>query len=874
MTNRLITFGWHLDGQRSTQPANSLGVSVFGPLGFLTFLETQLGLMSLYPSQAERIVQYRNCLQRFNLEDRFYHRSFAVDPQGTAACLLDWRDQWTLHGWDGSIPGNSSQRLQDMADVEAIAESAVSANVGQRLKAVKDALQKRKPDIGKVQVIDPLDSFPSRWQSVLVEFPVEIAEQESAGAGFLGALQSNLRKAAAGQEVSKLAWQDDGTVIVVQSETRTTTAHWIATQLGDEKQTLLISGGNGASLDAYLSAAGHSRQCLKESSAFRPALQLLPLTTELIWKPLNYYALVQFLTHPVCPIPGYARRKLAEKVAEAPGIGGERWEQTLGEIDEHYGPEKGPEVRERISLWVEHSKFPLEDGANIDSVIERVGALAKFFHVRLGEPDYAKRLSFHAGYGQCKACLESLKTLLTQGIDLISQRQLQKLVDQATANGSENPLWPAEVGAWQLATHPGAAFEPADQVIWWQLVMPVLPGNPPWSSIEIRDLRQAGAALPEVMAQLDQASNEWLRPVMTARKQLLLVLPPPSEEVHPLWQMIGAVVDQPKVIQLEALLKSGSKEMTAVTHVPLPAPKRWWKLPKDVTVALRDKESFSSLEKLLFNPYQWLLQYPAALHSSLIINLGDDSRIKGNLAHGLADQFFAVPNALGIFDADFEFWFAKSFAKIIDQEGAIFRVQGRGADLENFRFQLYRALLGLRQQFAQANTVSVSCEQEVSGKMDGRELAGSADLVIENMQGQFAIVDMKWFGGKKYPEKLKKNSHLQLAIYAELLRQETKKLPSVAYYILSQASLFASDSNFFPGAKGVPSANGENIADIWQRFLKTWRWRVEQIRAGNFEAVLERTEPTAESTPPADGMEIETLSETYNDYRALAGWES
>ena len=82
MTERRITFGWHLDGQRSTEPRNTLGESIVGPMGFLTLLETQLGLMARHPAQTERIVQYRICLQDLDADRRFYHQSFLVDSTG------------------------------------------------------------------------------------------------------------------------------------------------------------------------------------------------------------------------------------------------------------------------------------------------------------------------------------------------------------------------------------------------------------------------------------------------------------------------------------------------------------------------------------------------------------------------------------------------------------------------------------------------------------------------------------------------------------------------------------------------------------------------------------------------------------------------
>ncbi len=874
MAGQRITFGWYLDGQRATTPVDSLGVSVVGPLGFLNILETQLGLLSIHPSQAERIVQYQNCLQKLDSEQRFYHRSFATDPLGTASCLLDWRDQWILHGWSGAIGTAVPKRLRDLADVETLASIEVSPNVGQRLKAVQIALQQRKPDIEQVQLVESLNTFPLCWQAVLADLPV-VGPKEIAGAGqgFLGALQRQLQSAATGQSPQKLQWQDDGSVRVVQAETPTLANHWLATQMVTDQPTLLVSGSDGARLDAQLAAARLPRQGLKEASAFRPALQVLPLALELLWDPLNFFALVQFLTHPVCPVPGYARRRLAEKVADAPGIGGAYWEQTLANVDKHYGADKAPQVRQQIALWVEHERFPSDSGADLDPVIERVEKLAEFFRLRLGEADTARRLAFHAGYGQCKACLDSLKGLQAQGATIIRPRQLQKLVTQATANGSDNPLWAAEVGADLMGSHPGGVTEAVERVIWSPLAMPVLPGRDPWSESELVVLKQAGVYLPSVSDRLDQIADCWLRPVMAAKTQLILVLPPPGSEVHPLWQMINAVVDQPQVHVLETLLSTGGDGLVPVTAMPLPAPKRWWQLPADVSVTLRSKESFSSLEKLLFNPYQWLLQYSAKLKPSRIVSLGGDFRMLGNLAHGLVEQFFLRSDALTLSDSAFDNWFDGAFNALVDQEGAILRTPGRGADLEGFRYRLHRSMQTLREQVAKAGMVRIVPEQSVSGQFPGGELEGSADLVMQNGCSEHAIVDMKWSGDKKYPEKLAQNRHLQLAIYAELLRQENGQWPSVAYFILDKARLFAADDRAFPEAEVVASADGENTAQLWQRFLATWRWRVAQIQAGQFEVALDAIPVTEDSTPPEDAMLMEILNDAYNDYRRLAGWE-
>jgi len=873
MQGQRIAFGYHLDGQRPTPPVDSLGASLVGPLGFLNILETQLGLLALHPSQAERIVQYRDCLQRLDSEQRFYHRSFVTDPLGTAACLLEWRDQWFLHGWDGTLPTGAPKRLRDLADVEALASTAVSPNTGQRLKAVQAALQQRKLDIEQVLLVDPIGTLPYRWQAVLTALPaVAPCELAGQGQGFLGALQKQLHCAVNGQALPRLAWQDDGTVLVVQAETLTLANHWLATQLAVDRPTLLVCASEGMRLDAQLSAARRPRQGLKDASAFRPALQVLPLALELLWDPLNFQALVQFLTHPVCPILGYARRRLAEKVADAPGIGGAYWQRTLAQINEHYGDERASQVREQIALWIEHARFPYESGAPLEAVIERVARLAEFFRLRLGEVDTARRLAFQAGYGQCKSCLDSLKRLQSQGTTVIRSRQLQKLVAQSTANGTDNPLWPAEVGAGRVVNHPSAITESVGRVIWSPLTLPALPGNDPWSANEFRALKEAGVELPSVSDRLGKITASWLRPVMAAQDQLVLVLPPPEEEVHPLWQMIEAVVDKSKVLSLDALLFTGGEALAPVTPQPLPTPKRWWQLPDDVSVTLRPKESFSSLEKLLFNPYHWLLQYPASLQPSRIISLGGDYRILGNLAHGLVEQYFLHPDALSMPALEFDEWFVSAFNVLVDQEGASLRAPGRGSDLEGFRYRLHRAMRSLREQVSKAGMLQVVPEREVSGHFAGGELVGSVDLMMENDQGDRAVVDMKWSGIKKFPGKLRQNRHLQLAIYAELLRQENGRWPSVAYYILDRARFFAPDDRAFPDAEVMPPADGENTAQLWQRFLATWRWRVAQIQTGRFEVVLDAIPDDEASEPPEDAMAMEMLNEAYNDYRALAGW--
>ena len=149
----------------------------------------------------------------------------------------------------------------------------------------------------------------------------------------------------------------------------------------------------------------------------------------------------------------------------------------------------------------------------------------------------------------------------------------------------------AQVGSVSSVSDPGALIEPFDRVIWWQMRAPALPGRYPWSRSELASLARAGADIPLVDEVLSRRGQDWLRPVLNARKQLILVLPPPGEEMHPLWQEMQWFIDGVRPESLEDLLtgRAGS-DLPEVAHTPLPRRRRWWSLPSDLRIALRPKE--------------------------------------------------------------------------------------------------------------------------------------------------------------------------------------------------------------------------------------------------------------------------------------------
>jgi len=97
-----VTFGLFLDARQGPSPTNLFNTPVVGRLGFLSLLETYLGLSAPEASAAKRVAVYCGLLLAHDNNSRFYSESLNTDSIGTAARLLAWRDEWRLGGWDGN----------------------------------------------------------------------------------------------------------------------------------------------------------------------------------------------------------------------------------------------------------------------------------------------------------------------------------------------------------------------------------------------------------------------------------------------------------------------------------------------------------------------------------------------------------------------------------------------------------------------------------------------------------------------------------------------------------------------------------------------------------------------------------------------------
>lgn len=883
----IVRFGLYADGLDPSPPATVLGDIRLGPRGFLETLETDLGLPPVLDHPAAQVARYRSCLADANDFARFYHASFEVDPIGVARELMRWRAQWYEGGWDGRSFADQP-RLADVAAVETLARERAAPCVGQRLAAVAAALKTRRTQVERLVLLDDPGDLPLAWRRVVdaIGFeshpgvhPAPCASQDSD----LARLQATLAESHATQPL-----KGDGSVLVVHAESRDVSARALAEYLREPgpASRVLIAERDGIVFDRGLERSGLPRCGFQHRSRFRPVSQVPALALALVWQPVDPRVLLQFLLHPVAPLPWRVRRPLAAAVAERPGVGGPDWQTAMTHIEQAEA-ERAAASRtstDEIRYWLEAPRFAQDTGAPIEAISTRTKRCARWLERRRAVADPLDERLYTAAISQCMALVDALDRLSGDGHARVPKPELDRLVDEAATAQPDSSAF-AQAGHVRATTHPAMVVDPADEVLWWDLAPQPSETALPWSSGELGALAAAGVEVPSAAERLRRRRRDWLRPVLNCRQRLVLVAHRSAGGRHPLLGEIEHRCAGFRELHLdEALLRDGAGALPQL-GVPTPAlpvrpphpPRRWWSLPSHVALPARAVESYTSLSKLHDYPHEWVLRYLAELRPGRAANIHDRGLLYGNLAHRLFERFFeAHPRRSawdGLSKTGLVDWLDSNLARLFESEGAVLLQRGRGGDRQYVAERIERGLADLLRHLDGAGIERVRSEVPLEAGHAAFELRGTIDLLLTDANGHRVVVDVKW-GSEAYREReMQAGRHLQLATYAWLHRtaEGRNNWPYPAYFIVTTGNIVAPDRSVFPDAVVAPPETGESVAKLWQRAEVTHGWRRAQLDRGLVEVPADGTEPDERSRTPADGLAGAEGPDRFDDFRLLTG---
>jgi ATP-dependent helicase/nuclease subunit B len=427
------------------------------------------------------------------------------------------------------------------------------------------------------------------------------------------------------------------------------------------------------------------------------------------------------------------------------------------------------------------------------------------------------------------------------------------------------------------ADHAASFTRPVQQTLWWDAQASDNVRRWPWNRIERQALTDNGVHLHDEDTQLTWLGNAWPRPILAATERCILVIHEDADRHHPILDQVNSCVANLDTYRLgdSALHDKLHAQLEPLKPLVLPGKQRWWQLPAATDIAKRQWESFSSLDSLIYSPYQWLLRYAARIRPGSLTSLSEGSMLKGNLAHRLIEHYFMAHTDIAAIQLTaVSDWVDSNVHTLLQTEGATLLEPGNQAECERFISQLKDALLTLVDHLQQAAVVTVETEIHQTGNFVGGELSGYIDLLVTRTDSTEAVIDIKW-GGRDYRRKsLQESNYLQLATYAHFRYSDAgKSLPALSYFIIMDAWMLNLNHDYFPSAESVAPVNEEGWGEFWQRFETSWRWRREQLDKGLVEVTVTGTELTEDSTPDEAGLEMPDASDSFNDYAVLTGWE-
>ncbi len=883
-----VTFGLELDGGCYPDPLGgrraSIGEVTVGPMGLLGLLETRLGLGGVPAPEPVRVLQYRRRLEAA-ARGRFFECSLAADPIGTARTLLEWRDTLAAGGWAGEA--GKRGRLADLAAVERAADvPPLAGGTAERARAVLRELERpdRSSGIARLTLAESADKLPPPWPAI-----VRALERGGCALAALkpppGALGGRLRKlqlALAGRPVEGV--EGPGEVVLLTASSDSEAAEAVAVWLEDGADgTVVIAGREDNALDRALIRRSLPSAGAAPHSAWRPALQVLPLAVALRWLPRDPERLLEFLLLPASPLPGGLARRLAAALAAEPGTGGRKWRAAMARLEGDDSQAGARELSERLEAWIGGPGYAPETGIPRAELVRLAEMTAAWAAAAGGQDE-----TLAAAVQQAVAVRE---LLTLSGEERVPQLLWDSLIEETARRGVRLPGRHGEIGHVAVVAHPGAILGPARRVLWWDFSGGAVERAPwsPWTASERALLAGCGVQLQSPVLEVERLWQATVRAVGAASEMLVLVAPAQRRGEpcgpHPmLARLASALGGELAACTRSCLERSVAGEPAAASGVlepvpprRLPARVRVWRLPAATHIPSRKLESYSSLGKLLDHPYQWVLSYAAQLWPGLLQPLPRPRQLLGTLAHRLLQEALLEPEleAAAWSPDAVEAWLGRRAPGVLGEEGLPLLMPERLPDRQRLSAAVARSVMtlarlmregGWRLAAAVGKRGLPGSELAVQGTFVGGELSGELDLLLVDPDGRHAVLDMKWSRWKLDGEQIP----LQLLVYGRLIEQSTGAWPRVAHLFLEQGVLYPADALRPIGTRSTWTET--DCAAQWPAVEELWRARREQLDRGLVEVTAVKAGEGEGLELPPEARAPEGAPKFDGGFGALVGW--
>lgn len=879
----------------------ALDVQVLETQGLLEQLAMHAGIHQQIPSYPERLASYHKALLEYDKDhaNNTFHNSIKIDSMSVAKTLLRWRDYLALCGWNSDTNLSNCTRLNTLAEIEK--------EKGSEEKESEEKI--RFEDKGLAKLLSKLQkqlnlmasgkaTIPSIYKKLTIEIPCALDLLPD----YIQPVLNSLKSLGVTIEVRE---EDTNAMPETINEIHFTqqwkAEAWLSQQ--DPKAYDLWINTDNKRLDNWLHMSGQP-VCGSEMENANPQItQLFLLAVQLFQRPLNVNTLLQYLFLPECPLDRKFRRELAKNIVREGGFCNDKVQKCIKAYIERVFKEekdKTPQKstkKDREADYLEHLPFDLrteetalplaEENNKVDNkaLVNFLSSIESYASERVGK--IAAKLPYDARISQLRAVSEMIKALTDQiNQNIVGDLTFKTLIQwsQSLYEAGDYKLYNAQTHSRTLITQPSNMISRAVKVIWCdfygddskKLSTDYL------SPYEQQELKNHGVRLWDKDNETRLLNILSARPLHHTTESLTVItcdkLGAGKLPQHPLYHLIQ---DTAQKQDGDALYNElATKEVCLVDNRRDADKEKICFDAKGHHVTWKDTESFSSLEKLLQDPFDYFMLYPLQFQdiSDTNINLPNTY---GNVAHETIEYLFTSDKGNNTLTGYVESHYEEALHRALLRKGALLLLPEHHLDKDRLTYQLKKCVKNLAGIVEENGLTVIKCEQKEVEQLDFEEkifMNGYIDMVLKDELGNEVVFDLKWTSKKdKFQKMLEKNRALQLAIYQAMLRKHSGESAVVrtAYYVMPQGKLFSSD--IFKGAN-FELITPTSQDDVMAQLRKGYTERRKEINEGVIETadnmpVNDLNYTKATGTFPLETNEVKNnpkkVENKYSDYKCF-----